>query len=127
MYFVVLMFFFFQAEDGIRDDLVTGVQTCALPISPEWRWGAASRAGFCAMRCESDSAGEQRGAPTPFRGGCPGGGESEQSSGWRANERMDGVPKRIEVGDFVPKEFQQAECDGKSKYPGMRNKPPPRR
>src|SRR5215216_4612419 len=27
-----LLFFFFQAEDGIRDDLVTGVQTCALPI-----------------------------------------------------------------------------------------------
>src|SRR5258708_23013122 len=27
------IFFFFQAEDGIRDDLVTGVQTCALPIS----------------------------------------------------------------------------------------------
>src|SRR5207244_7353744 len=26
--------FFFQAEDGIRDDLVTGVQTCALPICP---------------------------------------------------------------------------------------------
>ena len=25
--------FFFQAEDGIRDRLVTGVQTCALPIS----------------------------------------------------------------------------------------------
>src|SRR5207244_5196632 len=31
-----LCFFFFQAEDGIRDDLVTGVQTCALPISA---WG----------------------------------------------------------------------------------------
>ena len=33
--FVVCLcfFFFFQAEDGIRDDLVTGVQTCALPIS----------------------------------------------------------------------------------------------
>src|SRR5207244_7500125 len=28
-----ICFFFFQAEDGIRDDLVTGVQTCALPIS----------------------------------------------------------------------------------------------
>src|SRR5258708_27323646 len=26
-------FFFFQAEEGIRGDLVTGVQTCALPIS----------------------------------------------------------------------------------------------
>src|SRR5260221_10310829 len=29
-------FFFFQAEDGIRDHCVTGVQTCALPISPLW-------------------------------------------------------------------------------------------
>src|SRR2546430_6740222 len=28
------MFFFFQAEDGIRDLTVTGVQTCALPIYP---------------------------------------------------------------------------------------------
>src|SRR3989441_13181142 len=28
----MLFFFFFQAEDGIRDKLVTGVQTCALPI-----------------------------------------------------------------------------------------------
>src|SRR6267154_2705527 len=27
------VFFFFQAEDGIRDGRVTGVQTCALPIS----------------------------------------------------------------------------------------------
>src|SRR5256884_3854111 len=37
-----VMFFFFQAEDGIRDVAVTGVQTCALPISrriarPRWR------------------------------------------------------------------------------------------
>ena len=29
---VVVVFFFFQAEDGIRDHCVTGVQTCALPI-----------------------------------------------------------------------------------------------
>src|SRR5207248_3872143 len=29
----MLVFFFFQAEDGIRDRTVTGVQTCALPIS----------------------------------------------------------------------------------------------
>src|SRR2546430_9609069 len=28
----VVVFFFFQAEDGIRDLTVTGVQTCALPI-----------------------------------------------------------------------------------------------
>src|SRR2546421_9516974 len=30
---MVLPIFFFQAEDGIRDLIVTGVQTCALPIS----------------------------------------------------------------------------------------------
>src|SRR5205823_8838037 len=33
MYYRIVFFFFFQAEDGIRDKLVTGVQTCALPIS----------------------------------------------------------------------------------------------
>src|SRR5207248_8767712 len=32
-YYFVRIFFFFQAEDGIRDRTVTGVQTCALPIS----------------------------------------------------------------------------------------------
>src|SRR5207237_7451401 len=31
----VVSFFFFQAEDGIRDSSVTGVQTCALPISDD--------------------------------------------------------------------------------------------
>src|SRR5206468_9004307 len=33
----VRLFFFFQAEDGIRDLIVTGVQTCALPISDKLR------------------------------------------------------------------------------------------
>src|SRR3712207_7179106 len=48
-YFV---FFFFQAEDGIRDIGVTGVQTCALPISsashraPRWRQTRAARSSF---------------------------------------------------------------------------------
>src|SRR5207248_7168604 len=31
--YLLFCFFFFQAEDGIRDRTVTGVQTCALPIS----------------------------------------------------------------------------------------------
>src|SRR2546425_3529583 len=35
----IVSFFFFQAEDGIRDKLVTGVQTCALPICPAVRRG----------------------------------------------------------------------------------------
>src|SRR4051794_28364598 len=34
VYLCFVIFFFFQAEDGIRDGRVTGVQTCALPISP---------------------------------------------------------------------------------------------
>src|SRR5256885_9472958 len=35
-----MIFFFFQAEDGIRDYKVTGVQTCALPILPSaWAEG----------------------------------------------------------------------------------------
>src|SRR5207247_7245821 len=38
-----LFFFFFQAEDGIRDPLVTGVQTCALPIFPA---GTTSAEGY---------------------------------------------------------------------------------
>src|SRR6266542_5325319 len=33
VYCICFLFFFFQAEDGIRDATVTGVQTCALPIS----------------------------------------------------------------------------------------------
>src|SRR5689334_24143628 len=36
------IFFFFQAEDGIRDGTVTGVQTCALPILPRSPRGFAS-------------------------------------------------------------------------------------
>src|SRR5258708_29124342 len=36
-YDLEIFFFFFQAEDGIRDDLVTGVQTCALPICYDQR------------------------------------------------------------------------------------------
>src|SRR2546425_692656 len=37
----IAVFFFFQAEDGIRDKLVTGVQTCALPISIVERAGGS--------------------------------------------------------------------------------------
>src|SRR6266581_4380154 len=47
----VCVIFFFQAEDGIRDGRVTGVQTCALPIL-----GSSSRAErTCSgvMRCPS--------------------------------------------------------------------------
>src|SRR5256885_16959469 len=46
----VFFFFFFQAEDGIRDYKVTGVQTCALPIWPdgdlEWLTKRPAPKGF---------------------------------------------------------------------------------
>src|SRR5687767_15305752 len=40
---IFFFFFFFQAEDGIRDKLVTGVQTCALPIWQQRRRARQSR------------------------------------------------------------------------------------
>src|SRR5260221_7296014 len=42
----LFFFFFFQAEDGIRDHCVTGVQTCALPIS----YASPSLTGCAFMR-----------------------------------------------------------------------------
>src|SRR3989440_2856587 len=47
---VSVFFFFFQAEDGIRDLIVTGVQTCALPIS---------------VACQRAAAGYERRAARP--------------------------------------------------------------
>src|SRR2546427_6592090 len=53
---VEFFFFFFQAEDGIRDLTVTGVQTCALPICVQTAWGG---------RTGVDSAGRAACAPGP--------------------------------------------------------------
>src|SRR5690606_39784098 len=46
-------FFFFQAEDGIRDFHVTGVQTCALPIL---HTGAIHRTNLPQIRVDTDNA-----------------------------------------------------------------------
>src|SRR2546421_7427296 len=53
--FVVIcsFFFFFQAEDGIRDLIVTGVQTCALPISSRRRHTRSDR-DWSSDVCSSD-------------------------------------------------------------------------
>src|SRR5438046_8493790 len=66
MLWFLLLFFFFQAEDGIRDWSVTGVQTCALPISAELEkpfavagvaYAAADKEGsqgrFCQEACSN--------------------------------------------------------------------------
>src|SRR5260221_9927127 len=63
----VYFFFFFQAEDGIRDHCVTGVQTCALPI---WRGRRAQRARLPALRgsgTAADLSSRTRGLQREFR------------------------------------------------------------
>src|SRR3989454_8961896 len=63
-----LFFFFFQAEDGIRDYKVTGVQTCALPI-----WARAGRAAGLPDRVDRpqplvSAAASRPGPPAPLGG-----------------------------------------------------------
>src|SRR6266487_6009163 len=68
--YYMFFFFFFQAEDGIRDGRVTGVQTCALPISTRrsrprasrlWRRSVGSARPFRAPRSRrSSSRSEER-------------------------------------------------------------------
>src|SRR5262249_59009006 len=69
---MVIVFFFFQAEDGIRDWSVTGVQTCALPISPVGRdRGAASGDGTAPPFCARSAAlVVGRVGPAAARSGC---------------------------------------------------------
>src|SRR2546430_8956967 len=62
----IICFFFFQAEDGIRDLTVTGVQTCALPIcrrigntplSPAARWSVVDGSRRAARGCRAVDVG----------------------------------------------------------------------
>src|SRR5207253_6482258 len=55
--------FFFQAEDGIRDGHVTGVQTCALPILPVGLAGKSIRCTKCTrtFRTPGESVKAERG------------------------------------------------------------------
>src|SRR5688500_19374411 len=65
-------YFFFQAEDGIRDYKVTGVQTCALPIwlvSPARHARPASR--NCAKSVNRKSSADQAGRPEKGQGTAP--------------------------------------------------------
>src|SRR5690606_1020839 len=74
---IFLFFFFFQAEDGIRDFHVTGVQTCALPIfrrsgairtTPRRRSGQSTRPPRHRSPCHILRA--RGSAPTPGHAGC---------------------------------------------------------
>src|SRR5437667_4452020 len=90
-----LFVFFFQAEDGIRDRDVTGVQTCALPISC-WRSPAAWWEAF-SERGVGRGSGAVRGARPGARGGVPlvrvAGGRTARPAG-RSEERRVGKEGR---------------------------------
>src|SRR5258708_15281445 len=70
-----LVFFFLQAEDGIRDDLVTGVQTCALPIFRDTRSSSicAARGAYRRRPRISDPRATAAGSAAPGQpAGAPG-------------------------------------------------------
>src|SRR5688500_19186673 len=66
-YFILVFIFFFQAEDGIRDYKVTGVQTCALPIlTGSSMFGGSERRMRATFACTSCWAA----ATSTFRWNC---------------------------------------------------------
>src|SRR5438046_5157140 len=100
----MFIFFFFQAEDGIRDWSVTGVQTCALPI-----W---VRGGLDDASCGGELAAHGRGAEpsrrcctyraafTSLRRSSRSGSEPERIGDARSEERRVGKEGRYRgVGD----------------------------
>src|SRR5215211_8673916 len=71
--FLAFFFFFFQAEDGIRDHCVTGVQTCALPIWPRTARAEVACDELLPEPLPRASGGRngnlaERGPPAAFRG-----------------------------------------------------------
>src|SRR3712207_9339160 len=99
-------FFFFQAEDGIRDIGVTGVQTCALPIS-----GAcvdlaspASSAGTSGFHRARSSATRVRAASPTARSSSPETARRLPSTGGgRTEERRVGEECRARWSPYVSK------------------------
>src|SRR5260370_34201106 len=131
-----LLFFFFQGEDGIRDSSVTGVQTCALPISPGGGPSRAARSttesscGGCrggstsaapagraasrgrAGRTATSPAPAPPAAPLPSRSGERRGGE-EGRSRWSPDHLKKKVKKKTKKGSVIKKQSSYIERDRK--------------
>src|SRR5205823_10166363 len=101
LFIVIILFFFFQAEDGIRDKLVTEVQTCALPISAD-RPGRPS-ATRPPSRCRG-AAGSATGCSSSEAGRSPGRGRH-----WRSEERRVGKECRSRWGGEQAKKRNKCE------------------
>src|SRR5438093_10461482 len=81
-----MLFFFFQAEDGIRDWSVTGVQTCALPISRVPARGAAGTKGRADRSDPQESLGGVSERP----------GVAQHLDGWEIGRAS--CRERVEIG-----------------------------
>src|SRR5882762_7595314 len=112
-YVFVIFFFFFQAEDGIRDSSVTGVQTCAIPISARVGRQAGVRAG---ERGHLRDEGERLGTAGSVRGQGPDGKTDiwgiiarprnlDPSKKYPVIEDIYAGPQGGAPGGFVPKTF----------------------
>src|SRR2546427_1630859 len=77
--FFIIFFFFFQAEDGIRDLTVTGVQTCALPISCLFRIARPAPAQRGAVAPDRAAARSARSACARARRGARAGGAGQSA------------------------------------------------
>src|SRR5438067_7846956 len=85
--FFLFLFFFFQAEDGIRDRNVTGVQTCALPIFEAHLISACPKTGALRQACAPIARSIAASAPTRRRSRARRSAESPES---RSEERRVG-------------------------------------
>src|SRR3712207_5745434 len=93
-------FFFFQAEDGIRDSGVPGVQTCALPIPDPPSSGAATTSSASASPETSATASTAPRAGSPAEGLVAGDGYTfALPTGWRdATEQFKEYSELIDLG-----------------------------
>src|SRR5205809_5724270 len=96
--FLFFFFFFFQAEDGIRDVAVTGVQTCALPISRRRRSGAGGHGPLSRSRRRVDAAWRSAADGIPPGRGTRGVRAGARARGARSEERRVGKECRCRWG-----------------------------
>src|SRR2546421_3901479 len=93
-----MFFFFFQAEDGIRDLIVTGVQTCALPIfhhiiayvrEPNSNWFRGQKPGvfFTAPQVKTKEQPDTSALPSDFLVGYAPGRSEERRVGKECRSR----------------------------------------
>src|SRR5699024_12090937 len=85
----LLLSFFFQAEDGIRDRNVTGVQTCALPILA----GPAARSQ--ARGAAAGHRGLAGGRPGPCQSRTPEGRRQDRPGGRQGPQQVRSEERRV--------------------------------